>query len=102
MPKFLFQFIKRKFAWFYKPLRRAIYYNFVDMPKAEEVMMALCTDNTAIVAINENLAVTANLVQSQLTRLETWYKKWRVIVNAVKSAHGHMKFSCGKLRLSQI
>lgn len=58
-----------------------------DLPSSSEIVTATFADDTAFIASNENPRLASLTLQKHLKDIEEWLKKWRIKVNASKSAH---------------
>lgn len=58
-----------------------------DLPTDEAVLTSTFADDTAIISTHSNPKVASLRLNNHLKHVETWLKKWRMKVNALKSKH---------------
>jgi hypothetical protein len=58
-----------------------------DLPVSKHTLTATYADNTAILASHSDPAIAAQHLQTHLNAMDKWLKRWRICVNASKSAH---------------
>ncbi|CAK9827570.1 Probable RNA-directed DNA polymerase from transposon BS [Anthophora retusa] len=59
----------------------------VDLPQNEGVITGTFADDTAAMAIHEDPNTAAKLLQENLCEISKWAQKWKLKINASKSAH---------------
>jgi hypothetical protein len=57
-----------------------------DIPTRNDIVIAKFTDDTAIMASNENPQTASHSLQTHLNKLEAWLRNWPIKVNETKSA----------------
>lgn len=58
-----------------------------DVPVTEETTMATFADDTAILSIHKDPITASKNLQNHLNILQSWLRKWRIMVNSNKSSH---------------
>ncbi|GBP92614.1 RNA-directed DNA polymerase from mobile element jockey [Eumeta japonica] len=58
-----------------------------DIPTDNKTFIATYADDTAIMSVHENAAISSSNLQKHITEVEQWMKTWRIKANQSKSAH---------------
>ncbi|GBP42596.1 RNA-directed DNA polymerase from mobile element jockey [Eumeta japonica] len=58
-----------------------------DIPTDNKTFIATYADDTAIMSVHENAAISSSNLQKHITEVEKWMKTWRIKANQSKSAH---------------
>ena len=58
-----------------------------DIPVSDEVTIATFADDTAIMAVGEDVQETTERLQSAINQINGWTKRWRIKLNESKSTH---------------
>ena len=58
-----------------------------DIPENNEVTIATFADDTAIMAVGNDIQETAKRLQTAINQISGWTKKWRIKLNENKSVH---------------
>lgn len=58
-----------------------------DIPVTEGVSMATFADDTALLAVAEDIETSTSKLQRAVNNVSTWCNKWRIKLNEVKSTH---------------
>jgi hypothetical protein len=62
----------------------SLYVNNMPFP-SRHVELAVCADDTAVIATFRKPALLVSLLESYLAELELWLRKWRITMNVSKS-----------------
>jgi hypothetical protein len=57
------------------------------LPTSDNTTAVTSTDDTAVLAIHEDLAIASMKLQSTINKIEDWVQKWRIKINESKSKH---------------
>jgi hypothetical protein len=58
-----------------------------DFPTPEQNVVATFADDTAIMAIGDNNSESTEKLQTAVTKVQRWTRKWRIKLNETKSVH---------------
>ncbi|CAB0035793.1 unnamed protein product [Trichogramma brassicae] len=58
-----------------------------DLPSSENVTIATYADDTALLCSHQCPVTASSNLQKHISKVETWYKSWRIKVNETKSIH---------------
>ncbi|GBP91929.1 RNA-directed DNA polymerase from mobile element jockey [Eumeta japonica] len=58
-----------------------------DIPTDDKTFIATYADDTAIMSVHENAAISSSNLQKHITEVKQWMKTWRRKANQSKSAH---------------
>ncbi|CAB0033665.1 unnamed protein product [Trichogramma brassicae] len=58
-----------------------------DLPSSENVTTATYADDTALLCSHQCPVTASSNLQNHISKVETWYKSWRMKVNETKSIH---------------
>jgi hypothetical protein len=64
-----------------------------DLPTSPESTTATFADNTAVVAMDSDPAITPHKLQTNLLAIQNWFKKWRMKASGSKLIHKKMIMS---------
>jgi hypothetical protein len=57
-----------------------------DLPTTDNTTIATFTDDTALLAIDSDLALASQKLQQHLDLLQEWFDKWKIKINKTKSS----------------
>lgn len=58
-----------------------------DIPLSEETIMGTFADDTAILAVGDNIVEATHKLQRTINTVNNWMKKWRIKLNETKTVH---------------
>lgn len=58
-----------------------------DLPEMDDVMVATFADDTALLAVGQNVDISTNKLQQATDKLYKWTKDWKIKLNESKSIH---------------
>jgi len=85
------------------PLLYLIYTS--DLPTSSNLTIATFADDTAIIASHDNPFTASFLLQRQLTKIQSWFNKWKIKVNESKSVQVTFALrddSCPPLQINNV
>jgi len=59
----------------------------VTLPTFEQNVVATFTDDTAIMAIGDSNTESTEKLQTAITKVQSWTRKWQIKLNETKSVH---------------
>jgi hypothetical protein len=58
-----------------------------DVPQTANTKILTFADNTAIMAVGENIEEATDKLQQAINAINSWTKQWRIILNKITSVH---------------
>lgn len=71
-----------------------------DLPNSEEATVATFADDTAVLAVGNDAETAANKLQTSITDVWNWTRRWRIKLNETKSVHTN--FTNRKIKIQKI